>query len=338
MVSEERPSAQELAELVPKAANRLRPYILRTPLLFSPPLSKETSAHVYLKLENEQVSGSVKARGAFNRAVLMAAEGVKTVYVASSGNLALAAAIAFSTLGLKGKVVIPTNTDEDKKRRLKEESILLVEHGTDFVHAETFAIKQAQEAQEGYLSPTSDYQVMAGQGTTALEILEDLPQVDAVFVTVGGGALISGMAAYIKTHRPSCKVVGCSPFNSRVMHNLVHEGHTFNLEMQDTLSDATAGGVIKDAVTVPMCQEFVDQWVLVDEEQIAEAICYCLKEHKKVIEGAAGVALAAFRKVSAAYVGKNVAVVICGANISMANVHILVNNNDKTKYINEQKS
>ncbi|KAK3866760.1 hypothetical protein Pcinc_027719, partial [Petrolisthes cinctipes] len=168
------------------------------------------------------------------------------------------------------------------------------------------------------------------QGTIGLEILEDLPDVDAILVAVGGGGLIGGIAAYVKTKQPQCQVVGCSPAKSKVMHESVKAGRIIREESHETLSDATAGMLEDGTVTFPLCRDLVDRWVLVEEEEIAEAVYYCLKHHKKVVEGAAGVALAAVHKISASYQGKKVAVVMCGANISIKNLHKIISTHADT--------
>ncbi|XP_042240509.1 L-threonine dehydratase catabolic TdcB-like [Homarus americanus] len=310
--------------LVKEATLRICSYVHHTPLLATPTLSEETSASIFLKLENEQVTGSFKVRGAFNKIGVLADKGVTKVYTASTGNHGLACALAFKTLGVGGQVFVPVTADDEKKKKLRAAGANLLEYGTDCAETETYARRLAEENGVKYLSPYNDYYVLAGQGTIGAEILQDLPDVDAIFVSVGGGGLIAGIASYVKTERPSCKIVGCSPANSKVMHESVKVGRIIQDESKETLSDGTAGGIEEFTVTFPLCRDLVDQWVLVEEHEIAEAVFYCLKNHKKVVEGAAGVALAAMKKVSANFKGLRVAVVICGANISMTNLKNII--------------
>ncbi|ROT85402.1 putative threonine dehydratase biosynthetic, chloroplastic-like [Penaeus vannamei] len=292
-------SANEVATLVEEAESRIRPYILATPLLPATAMSRELGVDVYLKLENEQVTGSFKARGAFNKTSILANEGVTSLITASTGNHGLACAAAFKTMGVCGRVVVPVTADPEKKQKLKDAGAELLEHGNDAALGESYARSLAEK----------------GGGTIGKEILQDLDGVDAIFVSVGGGGLVSGIAAYVKAERPQCKIVGCSPRRSKVMHESVRAGHIIEEESEDTLSDGTAGGVERDSVTFPLCRDLVDRWVLVEEEEIAQAVYYCLKQHKKVVEGAAGVALAAVKKTADCYRGQKVVAVMCGANI-----------------------
>ncbi|CAL4121232.1 unnamed protein product, partial [Meganyctiphanes norvegica] len=279
---------------------------------------------VYLRLKNEQVTGSFKARGAFNKCLILkeASKGTKiTALTSSTGNHGLACALAFSTLGIDGEIVIPVNCDQEKKQKIVSCGGHIHEYGTDAAETEGYSRQLAQERGFTFISPYNDYQIIAGQGTIGAEILKDLPDVDAVFASVGGGGLICGIAAYIKTKRPQCKVIGCSPVNSKVLHESVFAGHIVEEESLDTLSDGTAGGVEPGSVTLDLATELVDKWVLVSEEEIATAVFDVLKNHKKVIEGAAGVALAGARKIAQDLQGKKVAIVMCGASISLANLN-----------------
>lgn len=315
----------EVAHMVKEAESRIRQYILHTPLIYSPRLSKDSGVEVYLKLENEQWTGSFKARGAFNKLCVLKTEGVSKVYTASTGNHGMASVLAFKTLGLDGNITIPNTADSEKKEKLLDTGVSILQHGNDCVEAEAHARSLAEKERVPYLSPYNDYHVIAGQGTIGVELLKDLPNVEAVFVSVGGGSLIGGIAAYLKCERPQCKIIGCSPRKSKVMHESVKSGKIVQEESYDTLSDGTAGGIEPGAVTFPLCRDLVDEWVLVEEEEIADAIFYCVQAHKKVIEGAAGVALAAVKKVSGNFKGKRVAVVLCGANISTRNLQLILN-------------
>ena len=157
--------------------------------------------------------------------------------------------------------------------------------------------------------------MVAGQGTIGVELLHQMTALDAVFVAVGGGGLISGVGACLKTLLPDVDVVGCSPENSAVMMTSVEAGRVLDLPSLPTLSDGTAGGVEPGAVTFELCSKVVDRWVGVTESEISAAIRLFLAEHRMAVEGAAGVALAAFQKTAAEYSGKRVAIIICGGNI-----------------------
>ncbi|XP_076054190.1 L-threonine ammonia-lyase-like isoform X2 [Oratosquilla oratoria] len=309
-------SKEALAAMTEEAKKRTSGHLKETPLQYSPVISADTGVYVYLKLESEQVGGSFKARGAFNKASVLASKGIRRVITASTGNHGIACTLAMNSYGIECRVVIPTTADPEKKRKLEENGGHLLQLGAEGGESETHARSLADLENIFYVSPYNDYDIMAGQGTVALEILKQLPSVDAIFASVGGGGLIGGIAAYIKTKKPQCKVYGCSPEMSKVMHESVKAGVIVNEESYETLSDGTAGSVEEDAVTLPVCKDFVDEWVLVTEEEIAYEIFYCLKNHNKTVEGAAGVALAAVRKCRAQLKGQRVVAVMCGANIS----------------------
>lgn len=150
-----------------------------------------------------------------------------------------------------------------------------------------------------------------------MEIFQDLPDVDAVFVAVGGGGLIGGIATYLKAVKPTVKIIGCQPSQSAVMSASVKAGKILDLPSGDTLSDGTAGGVEEDSVTFDLCKSLVDEWILVTEEEISKAVYLFMENHHKIVEGAAGVALAAFLKEHEKFRGQNVVIISCGANISM---------------------
>ena len=177
-----------------------------------------------------------------------------------------------------------------------------------------------------YISPYADLQIIAGQGTIGKEIENDLPDVDVVFVTVGGGGLICGIGSYLKSYKKDVEIVGCLPANSPVMYESIKAGRVVDVPCYETLSDGSSGGIEEDSVTFPLAQKVVDRWILVDEEEIADALYLMLDKHCKIIEGAAAVALASFLKHCNEYVGKNVVVVICGGNISIEKLSMVINN------------
>jgi threonine dehydratase len=157
---------------------------------------------------------------------------------------------------------------------------------------------------------------MAGQGTVAVELLDQLPSVDAVFVTVGGGGLIGGIGAFLKHASPATEVVGCWPRNSRVLYESLQAGHIVEFPEQKTVSDSSTGGVEEDSITFDAAQAVIDTTVLVDEGEILQAMRLVRQRHGWLIEGAAAVALAAFLKTAEDYAGKTVVVVFCGGNVS----------------------
>ena len=301
-----------------RAHERIRPHIRRTYLQRSDWLSALGGADVYLKLENLQVTGSFKARGATNKLLsLSAAERARGVVTASTGNHGAAVAHAAQSLGCQALVFCPLDADPSKVAAIERRGATVRRQGHDCVEVERRARAYALAEGLTYVPPYNDVAVVAGQGTVALELLSQLPEVDAVFASVGGGGLISGIAAFAKAERPSVRVVGCTPANSQVMLQSVAAGEVLDLPSLPTLSDGTAGGLEEGTLTFPLCRDWVDAWVTVDERQIAEALRGVLDNEHMLVEGAAAVSVASYFQVAAAYRGQRVVIVLCGANIGL---------------------
>jgi threonine dehydratase len=301
------------------AAGRIAPHVLNTPLLPSPYLNEISGAEVWLKLESEQYTGSFKARGALNKVLsLRPEEKAAGLVTASSGNHAQGFARALSITGDRGLIYLPENAERSKVEALRHYGVELAFHGRDCLQTELHAREQAREKGMVWVSPYNDVMVIAGQGTVGREILQARPDIDAVLATVGGGGLISGVAAWFRAERPGAEVVGCLPENSPEMYLSVRKGELVMLdEPLETLSDGSAGGCEPGAITFDLCRELVDEYSLVSESEIAAAIRWMAEKHHKIIEGAAGVALGTFLQKPRRFEGKRVAVVICGANIAL---------------------
>ena len=310
--------ANTLAQAAFAAANRIRPYVRATPLDHSLYFSQRTGADVHLKLENIQYTGSFKLRGAMNKLLSLApGQCQRGVVAASSGNHGAAVAYGCRTLGINGAVFVPEHASPTKLEAMRRYGIEVRRHGDDSLISELEARRYADEHGLAYLSPYNDLDVVAGQGTIGVEIVEKLPGVEVVFVSVGGGGLIGGIAAVLKAHNPDIHVVGCLPQNSPVMAVSVARGAIVDMPSLPTLSDGTAGGIEEGAVTFALCQALVDEYVLVSEAEIAAAMRAIVEGQHLLVEGAAGVAVAALLKTQERWQGKQVAVVLCGGNISL---------------------
>jgi threonine dehydratase len=307
------------AEAVVAAAERTRGKIEITPLVRSASFSNDTAANVYFKLENRQTTGSFKFRGATNRLLTLSEEQrAKGCVAASSGNHGAAVACAMQRLGTSGIIFVPQQTSRVKVEKISAYGADIRFFGTDGLDTEQHARQYADEHNMLYLSPYNDEQVIAGQGTCGLEILEQLPDIDAVFVAVGGGGLISGVGSALKAHNPDIRVYGCQPEASAVMALSVAAGEILDLPSRATLSDGTAGGIEPGAITFPLNQAVVDEWVLVDERQIADAMRLYIGREGHSIEGAAGVAVAGLLAMTEPVAGQNIVVIVCGGNIAEA--------------------
>jgi len=300
------------------ADQRIRPYVLKTALFRSVYLSESIQGEVYFKLESEQITGSFKARGAMNKVLsLTKQEKQKGCLTASTGNHAQGMANALNVTGTKGIIFLPENAAPSKVEALRYYNAELKFHGLDCLTTELFAKQYASDHNLTWVSPYNDPQVIGGQGTIALEILEDLSDVDCVFGCIGGGGMMSGISTYFKERSPQTKLIGCLPEKSAEMYLSVQKGEVVVIEEpEETLSDGSAGGLEPDSITFDICRELVDDYQTVSEQEIAENIVWMMNKHHKIIEGAAAVALASFKKQAAKLKGKKVVIVICGANIS----------------------
>ena len=270
---------------------------------------------VFLKLENQQVTGSFKARGALNRiASLSKGERSIGVVTASTGNHGMGMANACKELRVKGKVYLPEIVIDSKHAKLKALGIETELLGSDSLQTELLAKKIARQEGKVWISPYNDLAVVAGQGTIALEIIEELPDVKRVFVTVGGGGLISGIGSVMKKLKPDVEIIGCQPLHSPEMYASVKAGKIISIEdSKPTLSDGSAGGVEEGSITFDICKNVVDRWELITENEIEHAVALAHEQAGEKIEGAAGVALAAWLR-DCSKTDRDV-VVICGGNI-----------------------
>lgn len=306
------------------AEQRISAYIRETPLMHSRGLSESARAKVFLKLENAQETGSFKLRGAANKLLSMppgqAARGIVT---ASNGNHALAVATIGQKLRLPVEVFVSEHIHPLRRRKIESLQARVQVVSGDPLLAEQTARREAERSGQSYVSPYNDTDVVAGQGTVAVEVLRQFAQsgtgrLDAVFVAVGGGGLIGGIGLHLKSVSPDTEIVGCWPENSPALYECLRAGEIREVPEKPTLSVSTAGGIEPGAITLGICQQVVDRSVLVTEAEILDAARRIYREDVQLIEGSAAVAVAAFLKSAGDYVGKTVVIVICGGNADPA--------------------
>jgi threonine dehydratase len=306
------------------AERRIRAYIRETPLAHSRRLGESTRAPVLLKLENLQETGSFKLRGAANRLLSMPGERTaRGIVAASTGNHALAVATIGRMLGIPVEIFVSGNIHPQKRRKIESLQARVQAVQGDALLAELAARRAAEQTGRPYVSPYNDSVVVEGQGTVAVEILRQLPELgterlDAVFVAVGGGGLIGGIGSHLKLVSPDTAVVGCWPENSPALHECLLAGEIVEVPEKPTYSTSTAGGIEPGAVTLEVCQRVIDRHVLVGEDEILDAARRVYREDGQLIEGAAAVAVAAFLKSAGDYAGRTVAIVVCGGNTDPA--------------------
>jgi len=316
----------DFSKTVTVAAERIQPYIRKTPYIHSSPFSDTTESNVHFKLESFQVTGSFKVRGALNKILsLTNEERSGGVVSASTGNHGSAVAYASQQAGTECMIFVPKDASSSKMDDIKKFGADIEVYGSDCVQSEARAREVSAGTGKEYVSPYNDPLVMAGQGTIGLEIESQGDPLDVLIVSVGGGGLIGGTAGYLKSVWPNLHVIGCSPKNSAVMLHSIKAGRILDLESKPTLSDGTAGGVEENSITFPVCSGIIDESVLVSEAEIKAAMVAYMEMERQLLEGAAGTALAALLKKKDQLKGKCVGVVICGGNISLDTIRDILN-------------
>jgi threonine dehydratase len=313
------PTARALPDLIDAAAARIHSLVLETPLeAVDPGGPVPAESYLYAKLETRQKTGSFKFRGATNKLMSLAPEAASAGVVASStGNHGLGVAAAAKALGVPAEVFVCTAVAEAKRDAIRAHGARVSIVGDDPLAAELAARAAALESGRSYVSPYNDVQVIAGQGTIGVELVRQLPGIDAVFIATGGGGLMSGVGAYLRVHAPRAEVIGCWPENSAVLYHSLRAGALFDVPESPTVSDSTAGGVEADSITFELCREVMHRGVLVSEADIWSAMHF---GHARgwPMEGASGVALAAYFGEAARWRGRRVVVLLCGGNASPA--------------------
>lgn len=303
------------------AAQRIMGSVVRTPTLVSKTLSDLTGATVYLKFENLQFTAAYKERGALNTLLqLDEAARAKGVIAASAGNHAQGLAYHATRLGIPSTIVMPLNTPTVKVTQTEGHGATVILHGETFDAA--YAHSRELEAEKGFtfVHPFDDTRIIAGQGTAALEMLEDVPEIDTLVIPIGGGGLVSGSAVVAKSEGRAVEVVGVEAELYPSMYNRIH--HTDMPCEGDTLAEGIA---VKEpgGITAKMVEALVDDIVLVSERRLEEAVSLLLQIEKTVVEGAGAAGLAALLAEPERFRGKTVGTILCGGNIDtrlLANV------------------
>jgi len=305
-----------LADVV-AARERLRGSIYYSPCPHSQMLSALTGQEIYLKLENLQMTGSFKERGALNRiAMLTPEQAARGVVAASAGNHAQGVAYHATKRGIRALIVMPLATPLVKVTATRGFGAEVVLHGANYDEACVEATRLCEAEGMTFIHPFDDPIVMAGQGTIGLELLEQVSQLEAVVVPVGGGGLIGGIACAIKESRPDIRVVGVQTSRLPSMAMAVQQHHPVTLEPATTIADGIAVRRAGD-VTFPVVDKYVDEIVTVDEDEIASAILVLLEREKTLAEGAGATALAALLQKKTTLNGAHTAVLVGGGNIDV---------------------
>jgi len=305
-----------LADVV-AARERLRGSIYYSPCPHSQMLSALTGQQIYLKLENLQMTGSFKERGALNRIATLAPEqAARGVVAASAGNHAQGVAYHATKRGIRALIVMPLATPLVKVTATRGFGAEVVLHGANYDEACVEGTRLCEAEGMTFIHPFDDPIVMAGQGTIGLELLEQVPQLEAVVVPIGGGGLIGGIACAIKESRPEIRVVGVQTSRLPSMAAAMEQRHPVTLDPSTTIADGIAVRRAGD-VTFPVVDKYVDEIVTVDEDEIASAILVLLEREKTLAEGAGATALAALLQKKTTLNGAHTAVLVGGGNIDV---------------------
>lgn len=306
-------------EFLIQVHNRIKPFIHRTPVLTSHLINEIAGAKLYFKCENFQKMGAFKMRGATNAILsLSEKECNKGVVTHSSGNFAQALALAANKLGVEAFIVMPRNAPQVKKDAVAGYHGTIIECESTPIAREEMAEKVRSEKGATFIHPSNDINVIHGQGTAALELLEEYPQLDNIFTPVGGGGLIAGTALAAKYFSNNCKVIGGEPFNVDDAYRSLKSGKIEYNETTNTIADGLR--TFLGDKNFPIIKENVERIIRVEESDIIQAMKLVWERMKIIIEPSSAVAFAAVLKEKEQFKGKEIGVIISGGNVDVNNL------------------
>ena len=310
-------------EVFIKAKEKLSKVLLETHLIYSPIFSKESGNKVFIKPENLQKTGSFKIRGAYNKiSNLTDAEKKRGVIASSAGNHAQGVAYGAKESGIKAVIVMPKSTPLIKVESTKQYGAEVILHGD--VYDDAYKKAKELEEKEGYVfvHPFNDEDVLDGQGTIALEILEELPETDIILVPIGGGGLISGIACAAKILKPEIKIIGVEPEGAASAYEAIKENKVVELKEANTIADGTAVKKIGD-LNFEYIKKYVDEIITVSDYELMEAFLLLVEKHKIIAENSGILSVAATKKIKEK--NKKVVSVISGGNIDVLMISSMIN-------------
>lgn len=305
------------------AKEHIKDVVVKTPLLHSNFFSKQSNNNVYMKCENLQLTGAYKLRGALNKMMSLSdEEKEKGVVCSSAGNHAQGVAYAANLMGIKATIVMPTTTPYLKVKSTKDLGGNVILHGSVYDDAYSYAKKLEEEKGYTFLHPFNDLNVIYGQGTIALEILEDLKDIDVIVCPIGGGGLISGVALAAKGINSNIKIIGVQAAGANAMETSFHLGKLTPLTSVNTIADGIAVKSPGD-ITFSIIKEYVDEIITVTDNEIVDAFLALSEKHKLIAEASGAASLAALSKLN--FEDKNIVSIISGGNIDMLTITSLIN-------------
>lgn len=300
---------------IEKAYMNIKNDIHETPLVYSQQLSELSGAKVYLKMEHLQKTGSFKIRGVLNKlSNINKTNFNKTFVAASTGNHAAAFAYASEKIEFNGLLFLPENISEIKLKALDKFNVEKRLFGKNSMETEQRATLHAKDINGVLIHPYNDKHIIAGQGTIALEIHEELPEVSKILVPVGGGGLISGICSYFSDLNTT-EVIGCQPMTACEMYDSINQNQIVPPSTKHTIADASAGGIEKDSITFDICKKHISNFEILDEETIKKAVAFMVKYHDTEIEPTAALPIATMLN-SKKYKNETVVLVLTGKKIN----------------------
>ncbi|MFC0524573.1 threonine ammonia-lyase [Pontibacillus salicampi] len=313
----------------------LKGIVHRTPLLTSESIDNMTGKQVHFKMENQQKTGAFKVRGASYKISQLSNQDAKRgVIAASAGNHAQGVALAASKRGIEAKIYMPEHTPEAKIHATRAYGATIVLTGESFQEAYEAAMKDQQQNNRVFIHPFDDPDVMAGQGTIALEMLEENPELETILVPIGGGGLISGIAVAAKSIKPSIQIIGVQAAEASATYNRFYNKSSAPLQQVKTIADGIA---VKQPgkETLPLIDQYVDDIVTVSEADIASAMLYMLERNKSLVEGAGASAFAGLLAHGKHLHANRIGVVVSGGNMDVSKMPIILNlaSNQKVRHL-----
>ena len=301
---------------IQQAHQKITPYIFKTPQIFSSSLSKKDQ-NVYLKLESMQITGSFKLRGASNKLLSLSEEQKgRGVVAVSTGNHGKAVAHAAKKLDIKSKIFMSDLVPTHRRMAIEALGAEIIITGKNSDEADHEARSYANKNNIPLIHPFDDEQIIAGQGTIGLEMLESLPSLDTVIVPTSGGGLIGGIAIALKKQKPDIKVIAVSMKRGPSMYESLKAGKPVDVIEEETLADCLGGSIgLENKYSFKIAQDTIDDFILLDEDKIAEGIKFNFEKHKIITEGAAATSAMVVKDQLSECIGTNVVCLVCGGNI-----------------------
>lgn len=305
-----------------EAAKKVKEVTQETKLVYSPHFSKETGGEIYLKPENMQRTGAYKVRGAYYKiSTLTDEERSRGLITSSAGNHAQGVAYAARRYGVEATIVMPTTTPLIKVERTKEQGAQVILEGDVYDEAYEYALKVAEERQLTFIHPFNDVMVAAGQGSIAMEIVQELPLVDVILVPIGGGGLATGVSTLAKMLNPRIQVIGVEPAGAACMKASLEAGHVVKLPSVSTIADGTAVQEPGDTV-FPYLQENLDDIITVEDDELIVAFLDMVENHKMIVENSGLLTVAALKHLDCT--GKKVVSILSGGNMDVITMSSVV--------------